>query len=326
MSSSSTPIKSCLDILRRTDPRDTKKHLDGLATLLSNDTDVADELYQRVDVPLKVGEDDKADGRKFLLCEHNRVGDSHRSPWSNEYFPPLLDDANNNGGFRPSERLRSLELHFGEVFDVYRTLYYGKSSSVCSVYLWDKDTSDNTTMAEGGGGGGEGTTSDPVGFAGCFLIQNRVDDGNYWNSVHVVDAGRVDGRGMCTYELTSTILISITPPSSSSSSSGADTSSPSQSTTNVSGSITRQNSRECKVDDDDDGNIHIVNIGKFIEDVESGMRSELDSLYVQKTRTVLETIRKERRSGERSTRGQEHTKVLNDAVLAMAMNRKANLK
>eukprot|EP01083_Nonionella_stella_P036954 100791_1 len=137
---SSAIIKSCIDILRRTDPRETEKHLDGLAKILSDD-DAADDLYQRVDVPLKVREDGEADGRKFLLCEHNRDGDSHRSPWSNSYFPPLDD------GFRPSERLRSLELRANEVFDVYRSLYYGKSASVSSVYLWDKD--------EGGGGGGD---------------------------------------------------------------------------------------------------------------------------------------------------------------------------
>lgn len=50
------------------------QHLESLATLMSND-DIADELYQRVDVPLKVGEDSKADGRKvrthsviYIIC------------------------------------------------------------------------------------------------------------------------------------------------------------------------------------------------------------------------------------------------------------------
>lgn len=285
---SSTAIKPCLDILRRTDPRDAEKHLSSLAKLIGND-DVADELYQRVDVPLKVGEDGDAKDRKFLLCEHNRDGDSHRSPWSNSYFPPLDD------GFRPSERLRSLELHANEVFDVYRTLYYGKSSSVSSVYLFDK---------EDGDGGGKG-------FAGCFLVQNKVDEGNYWNSIHVVDVGDIK-KGVCTYKLTTTILISVTPSSEEK---------PKLQSTNVAGSLVRHNVRECKVEGED-GSGHVINIGKFVEDVESEMRSEMDSLYVQKTRAVVEMIRKESRG---PTQGQEHTRVLNDAVLAMAMERKAKV-
>jgi len=249
-----------------------------------------------VDVPLKVGEDGDADGRKFLLCEHNRDGDSHRSPWSNSYFP-LLDN-----GFRPSERLRSLELHANEVFDVYRELYYGKTSSVSSVYFWDKDV-DNTTEVV------EGKKNESLGFAGCFLIQNRANDENYWNSIHVVDVGQVK-KGKCVYKLTTTLLLSITPSSEEQL----------QSTNNISGSLIRNNVRECKAEENSS---HIINIGKFIEDIESEMRSEMDSLYIQKTKTVVEMIRKECRGGK--TQGQEHTKVLNEAVLAMAMNRKANL-
>mmetsp|Transcript_18029 Transcript_18029/g.32619 ORF Transcript_18029/g.32619 Transcript_18029/m.32619 type:complete len:284 (+) Transcript_18029:49-900(+) len=238
---------------------------------------------------------------KFLLCEHNRDGDSHRSPWSNAYFPPLDD------GFRPSERLRSLELHANEVFDIYRELYYGKSTSVGSAYLWDNN--------EGSSGGSANKKEEisSLGFSGCFLIQNRVDEGNSWNSIHVVDVGRVS-KGKCTYKLTTTLLLSVTPPHTQSSSSS--------STTNISGSLVRHNVRECKVSADDDSS-HIINIGKFIEDVELEMRSEMDSLYVQKTRTVLEEMRKDGLVGP--TQGQEHTKVLNEAVLAMAMERKAKL-
>eukprot|EP00584_Thalassiosira_punctigera_P001497 CAMPEP_0172534774 /NCGR_PEP_ID=MMETSP1067-20121228/7021_1 /TAXON_ID=265564 ORGANISM="Thalassiosira punctigera, Strain Tpunct2005C2" /NCGR_SAMPLE_ID=MMETSP1067 /ASSEMBLY_ACC=CAM_ASM_000444 /LENGTH=307 /DNA_ID=CAMNT_0013319607 /DNA_START=18 /DNA_END=942 /DNA_ORIENTATION=- len=301
MSSTATgTIKSCLDVLRRTDPRDAEMHLGSLAALISDD-DLADELYQRVDVPLKVGEDPQADGRKFVLCEHNRDGDSHRSPWSNSYLPPLDD------GFRPSERLRSLEMQANEVFDVYRELYYGKGTSVGSVYLWDKD---------GGEGKRRGESS---GFAGCFLIRNKVDEGNYWNSIHVVDVGRAR-KGRCTYNLTTTLLISITPPGRRE---GTDS-------TNVSGSLVRSNARECEFppspimscgDDDDSG--HIINIGRFIEEVESEMRSEVDSLYIQKTKTVVEEMRNDSSGGP--TQGQEHTRVLNEAVLAMALERKEDM-
>lgn len=289
-----------------------------------DDDDVVDELYQRVDVPLKVGEDTEADGRKFLLCEHNRDGDSHRSPWSNSYFPPLDDY-----GLRPPERLRSLELHANEVFDVYRNLYYGKSSSVSSVYLWDKGGDNSAASATGGGTGGGGKGDGNNGFAGCFLVRNQMDDGNYWNGIHVVDAGRTTLKGKCTYKLTSTILISITPSSSSFSSSSygeerqkkSSTTTSTSTTNNVSGSLVRHNVRTCTVDEESD---HVANIGRIVEDVEGEMRSELDALYVQKTRSVVEMMRKE--CGARTmTQGKEHTKVLNDAVLAMAMERKARV-
>jgi hypothetical protein len=52
------------------------------------------------------------------------------------------------------------------------------------------------------------------------------------------------------------------------------------------------------------------------------MRSELDGLYIQKTKSVVGTIRKQ---SEKPTQGKEHTRVLNEAVLAMAISRKANL-
>jgi hypothetical protein len=64
-----------------------------------------------------------------------------RSPWSNQYFPPLDD------GFLPSEKLRAMEMEANELFDSYRELYFEGGTS--SVYLWDLDN----------------------GFAGCYLIK-----------------------------------------------------------------------------------------------------------------------------------------------------------
>lgn len=194
-----------------------------------------------------------------------------------------------------------MELHANEVFDIYRGLYYGKSSSVSSVYLWDKDE-DQTTIKDG------------KGFAGCFLIQNQIDDVNYWNSIHVVDVGAVQKGGKCQYTLTTTLLISVAPPSEGHESSNNI----------VTGSLTRYNKRECNIEEDSSSS-HIINIGKFIEDIESDMRSELDSLYIQKTKTVVDMIRNDSGGNNKVTQGKEHTRVLNEAVLAMAMNKKVNL-
>jgi capping protein beta len=200
-------------------------------------------------------------------------------------------------GFCPSGRLRLIELQANEVFDIYRELYFGKSTSVSSVYLWNKEE-------------GESVEEATSGFAGSFLIHNKVDDGSYWNSIHVVDVGNVQ-EGKCHYKLTSTILISITPPSEVVKS------------TTITGSLVRQNARECKISSQDStSSQHIINIGRFIEDVETEMRKEMDSLYIRKTQTIVDMIRKDTL---KPTQGQEHTRVLNEAVLAMAMNRKAKV-
>ena len=68
-----------------------------------------------------------------------------RSPWSNEYDPPLED------GAVPSKELRQLEITANGAFDAYRELYF--EGGVSSVYLWDLE---------------------PTGFAGVVLIKKGV--------------------------------------------------------------------------------------------------------------------------------------------------------
>lgn len=192
-------------------------------------------------------------------------------------------------------------MHANEVFDIYRQLYFGKSTSVSSVYLWD--------FYQNSGG----TEDETKGFSGAFLIQNKVDSSSYWNSIHVVDVGTIERGRMCQYKLTSTILVSFSPSELGEKSA----------TTTITGTLIRQNSRQCTISSlDSISNLHIVNIGKFIEDVETEMRKEMDSLYIQKTKNILDTIHKDNGN---PTQGKEHTRELNEAVLAMAMNRKAKV-
>lgn len=56
---------------------------------------------------------------------------SCRSPWSNEYDPPIDD------GAVPSVKMRKLEIQANEAFDTYREMYY--EGGVSSVYLWDPE-------------------------------------------------------------------------------------------------------------------------------------------------------------------------------------------
>ncbi|KUL85701.1 hypothetical protein ZTR_08465 [Talaromyces verruculosus] len=122
-----TQFDSALDLLRRLSPRDTGKNLQSITNLVP---DLTEDLLASVDQPLEVRRCLKSN-RDYLLCDYNRDGDSYRSPWSNEFDPPIED------GTVPSERVRKLEVAANEAFDVYRELYY--EGGVGSVYFWDLD-------------------------------------------------------------------------------------------------------------------------------------------------------------------------------------------
>ncbi|KAH8075059.1 hypothetical protein JL721_1048 [Aureococcus anophagefferens] len=236
------PISCALSIMRRMPPNKIEHNLSGLLNLVPEHTD---ELLQRVDQPLEEATCAES-GRKYLLCDYNRDGDSYRSPWSNAYEPPLDD------GFVPSAKLRALEVEANALFDAYRELYF-EGGGTSSVYLWDLDG----------------------GFAGCFLIKKGVSGHEFvstgaWDSIHVVEVAEAsDGRA--TYKLTTTVMLSM------------DVHKPAVGDSNLSGSLTRMAEKACAVDE---AHPHVANIGSMIEDMETDIRTYLDSLYIQKTREV----------------------------------------
>lgn len=124
-------------------PKHTAHHLNSIISLAP---DLTEDLLSSVDQPLTVKRC-KQTGRDYLLCDYNRDGDSHRSPWSNQFDPPLDDsgaggvgaDGNEGAGEGavPSERVRKMEIKSNEAFDIYRDLYY--EGGVSSVYFWNLD-------------------------------------------------------------------------------------------------------------------------------------------------------------------------------------------
>jgi capping protein beta len=98
--------------MRRLPPQKVEENLMSLIDIVP---ELMDDLLSAVDQPLKVNICKKT-GREYLLCDYNRDGDSHRSPWSNEYDPPIED------GVAPSAKLRKLEQAANEAFDTYRDL------------------------------------------------------------------------------------------------------------------------------------------------------------------------------------------------------------
>jgi capping protein beta len=245
-------INSALNVMRRMPPSKIRFNLSGLLNLMPETTD---ELLQRVDQPLEQAKDKT--GKLYLLCDYNRDGDSYRSPWNNQYEPPLSD------GFMPSPRLRQIEERMNIVFDSYRALYY--EGGISSVYLWDLDSGDNS-------------------FAACFLIkkeileaQRRVSQGN-WDSIHVVQIVPLAGSKKAAYTVTSTVMLTMT------------TEKGNAGNVLLSGSLTRKaKEKQFEVNNDDD---HIVNMGKLIEDIEISIRGEIEGVYIQKTREVVNNIRR----------------------------------
>ena len=71
---SAEAISSCLGLMRRMPPSQTENNLAALLSLLPEATD---ELLQRVDQPLKEAVD-SSNGRKYVVCDYNRDGDSYR--------------------------------------------------------------------------------------------------------------------------------------------------------------------------------------------------------------------------------------------------------
>ena len=63
-----------------------------------------------------------------------------RSPWSNQYEPPLED------GAMPSERLRKLEIEANAAFDQYRDMYVTQQSIQTGKWLKLKQCSCKNIM------------------------------------------------------------------------------------------------------------------------------------------------------------------------------------
>ncbi|KAI1428139.1 F-actin-capping protein subunit beta [Xylaria sp. FL1777] len=252
------PFDSALDLLRRLNPKHTSAHLNALISLAP---DLTEDLLSSVDQPLTVRRC-RQSGRDYLLCDYNRDGDSYRSPWSNEFDPPLQDAPESSGGGDdqsnaaglPSEKVRRMEIRANEAFDVYRELYY--EGGVSSVYFWNLDD----------------------GFAGVVLLKKVATPGTSsegtWDSIHVFEA--IDRARFTQYNLTSTVILSLA------------TNSSSLGEMDLSGNMTRQIEIELPAESDEQ---QIANIGKLVEDMELKMRNLLQEVYFGKARDVVGDLR-----------------------------------
>ncbi|OJT15554.1 F-actin-capping protein subunit beta [Trametes pubescens] len=265
-------VDSMLDLMRRLPPIHVEENV---ASLVAMCPDYADDLLGSVDQPLKVMTD-RATGKEYLACDYNRDGDSYRSPWSNEYDPPLED------GTVPTPKLRKLEITANEAFDTYREMYY--EGGVSSVFLWDLDDG---------------------GFAGVVLLKKILnasapgEPSGSWDSIHVFEAAE-RGR-QAHYKLTSTIMLQMVDRASgakdesvthASARGGAARDSQGdakrEGKVTLSGSMTRQTEQDFPLQEQAS---HISNTGRMIEEMEIKMRNLLQEVYFGKTRDVVFDLR-----------------------------------
>lgn len=267
-------LNSALNLMRRMPPSSVENSLAGLIELVP---DLTDDLLTHVDQPLKVEKDSKS-GKTFVLCDYNRDGDSYRSPWSNEYFPPLDD------GFKPNKALRDMEVAANSLFDTYRRMYFDTGHS--SAYFFETDEDNKNSDS----------------FGACFLIHKDVEPEKslkkgWWDSTHVFGVSK-DKDDTYLYKLTTTVMISMVITDDKVGS------------VDLSGLRTQQQTSKHKVDK---ASPHITHMGKMLEDMELRIRNAIEGIYIQKTREVINGMRSATGSVAASTWG-DITQSLNAAV------------
>ncbi|KAJ7650071.1 F-actin-capping protein subunit beta [Roridomyces roridus] len=249
-------VDSMLDLMRRLPPTRTEENVTALIGICP---DYADDLLGSVDQPLKL-KTDRTTGKDYLACDYNRDGESHRSPWSNEYDPPLED------GTIPTAKLRKLEIAANEAFDTYREMYFEGGAS--SVYLWDLDDG---------------------GFAGVVLLKKTMtptaphEPSGSWDSIHVFETAE-RGR-QAHYKLTSTVMLQLVTHKGSN---GENEGWKGEGEVSLSGSMTRQTEQDWPILDQSS---HITNTGRMVEEMEIKMRNLLQEVYFGKTRDIVYDLR-----------------------------------
>lgn len=273
--SSDEAYDAALDLLRRLDPTKLETNLSHIISL---DPDLASDLLSSVDTPLLVKTDPECSNREYLCCDYNRDIDSHRSPWSNKYFPELSTQDLEESPF-PSEQLRQLEALANDSFDIYRDLYY--EGGVSSVYLWDLDEEAH----------GPGTD-----FAGVVLFKKGEESSSSWDSIHVLEV--IHDGSEATYRVTTTIILHLD----------------NKNNVSLSGNLTRQTERTFSVPSNSkDGQLstaHITNLGTLIEDIESKMRNLLEVVYFDKTRDIYHELRFDSNGLQQAQSKSKHEEVI----------------
>jgi len=239
------------------------QNVKGLSELLNDNPDAKDALQKKFQLPLRVmePEEDEKGEKPFLLCRYNRVGDKHRSPWTNNLYPKSDDNGGKSAsaGGEEDDELRLLEAQVNEVWDAYKNLYYGHEA-VGSVYL--KET-------------------DKGAFEGVFCIQKKCSAGS-WDSIHFVHVDEPQEK-TCNYRVESSALVVVN---------GSADDDNKQTSVDTSASLSKETNKTCKISPTMMTASHIENVGELIEANEIDLRSSLERVHIPKTQEIVDDIKK----------------------------------
>ena len=219
-------------------------------------------------------DDEETPERPFLMCPQNRSDNTYRSPWTNMYYAfeqkggeeeikiyarDIPDD---------EKEIRTLELNANDVWEAYTRMYYG-AEAVCSVYL--KSLGDPSP----------GSKSKLGPFEGMFGIKKSAGNGA-WDSLHLVKVDQPNEKDKtCEYHVESQVVVTLHPYKDS----------------DVSSFLTKETSRQGKVELHSLNGSHLTNLGKIMEDVEIEFRSKMERVDMPKTTEVIQSIHRKTRQG-----------------------------
>lgn len=251
-------IKECIQLNQILPVSQIDSNIDAISNVIYENDDLLNEFLQKVDNRTQISNDDPKG--EFIKCEQNREGDSYRSPISNQYFPPIEDAK------YPSKPLRDLEEKLNKMFHQYTKAYYSSTAHV-SCYCWDL------------------TEKISDGFGVAVLIKNSINHENdinlgIWDSSNVVNVTFEEegGKIKAKYSLVTTVSLSM------------GFSSKICGSVSLSGTIGRT-ANTSKVVKNYIEDSHVENIGVLIEDLESNIRNTIDTIYVMKSKEIVDTAR-----------------------------------
>ena len=252
-------IKECIQLNQLMPIMDIDKNIDAISSVIYENDDLLNEFLQKVDNRTKVCRDDPKG--EFIMCEQNRDGDSYRSPYSNNYYPPTEDAK------YPCGPLRDLEEKLNKMFKLYVKHYYSISTLV-SVYCWElgDELSDGYGVA--------------VLIKNALTHQKKVNAGS-WDSSNLITVTfeQEGNKKKAKYNLISTVNLAM---SFEGRACGKVC---------LSGTIARSSHYTKFVQDYTDDEAHIENIGVLVEDMENSIRNTLDNVYLAKSKQIIDTAR-----------------------------------
>lgn len=197
----------------------------------------------------------------YVLCEYNRVEESFRSPYTNEYIPKVT-----NGKYPPKE-LRNFEIDFGKLFSKYACIYYN-NKAVSSVYCWELGDSIQS------------------GFGVCASIVSQNKE-NILNSTNILSIKfsseeiKKESHLKVHYKLDTTFSVYLKLKDKDSN----------YKSSYISSNLSKQVEDSCYITNYLDYNVHFKRIGRLIELNENYLRNELEEIYIKKPKYIVSKLK-----------------------------------